>query len=301
MHTQIIKFQCLSTGYIKCFINIRLFKEIQIWILQFQIYKNYSDDTVSSTLAFLRSRPISKICPSYQKQSLHRLVVTVEQITSDYAVLFTEVKDKFPETNVIISGLPPRFKDDTIRTKVKDFNSSIQKWANENEIQYIDNEPPFELRSGEVDSSVYVTTGETPNIHLTREGTTRMLRNMAKAVPGLQLCEQSLKSTNTKKSTYAEIVAGGNHNYPSHMNFSSQYGHRSVSTAPRPIMFKHSVNLDRKYAATDATNWDTNINSVKNRTQAKKSEPTESSSRMMLVTMAYLTPQEQQIQPLWVI
>ena len=72
---------------------------------------------------------------------LDRADASVEQITSDYAVLFTEVKDKFPETNVIISGLPPRFKDDSIRTKVKDFNSSIQKWANENEIQYIDNEP----------------------------------------------------------------------------------------------------------------------------------------------------------------
>ena len=112
----------------------------------------------------------------------------MEQITSDYGVLLTEVKDKFPETNVIISGIPPRFKDDSIRKKVKDFNSSIQKWANENEIQYIDNETPFELRSGEVDSSVYVTTEETPNIHPTREGTTRMFRNVAKAVPRLQLC-----------------------------------------------------------------------------------------------------------------
>ena len=45
---------------------------------------------------------------------LDRADASVEQITSDYAVLFTEVKDKFPETNVIISGLPPRFKDDSM-------------------------------------------------------------------------------------------------------------------------------------------------------------------------------------------
>ena len=44
-----------------------------------------------------------------------------------------------------------------------------------------------------------------------------------------------------------------------------------VSIAPRPIMSKHSVNKGRKYAATDETNYDTNVNSVKNRGQAKKS------------------------------
>ena len=49
--------------------------------------------------------------------------------------------------------LPPRFTNEEIRFRVKEFNEAIKKWATENSIQYIDNEIPFELKSGDIDTS----------------------------------------------------------------------------------------------------------------------------------------------------
>ena len=45
--------------------------------------------------------------------------VTVENVSSEYELLLTETRNRFPESNIIISGLPPRFNNDTIRAKVK--------------------------------------------------------------------------------------------------------------------------------------------------------------------------------------
>ena len=106
----------------------------------------------------------------------------------------------------MISGLPPRFKDDIIRTKVKDFNDAMNKWADQNEIKFIDNEAPFELRNGDIDKSVYITTGEHPGVHLSRDGTTRMLKKIQKYVPELTLSDL----TNARnKPSYASVVSQG--------------------------------------------------------------------------------------------
>ena len=51
----------------------------------------------------------------------------VEQVSSQYEVLLTNIKGKFPESKVIVAGLPPRFHSDIIRTKIKDFNENMKK------------------------------------------------------------------------------------------------------------------------------------------------------------------------------
>ena len=89
-------------------------------------------DNVKGKIKELSFVPKTIITQFGGNDHLDRADASVEQLTSDYAVLFTEVKDKFPETNIIISGLPQCFKDDSIRNKV---NSSIYKWENEKEIQ----------------------------------------------------------------------------------------------------------------------------------------------------------------------
>ena len=112
---------------------------------------------------------------------------SVETVTAEYAVLLSDIKTKFPESEVVVSGLPPRFHGENIREKVKDFNNNSKKWCAANNMKYIDNEPMFELRNGEIDTSVYVTTGETPNVHLTRRGTIRILENLKKEMLNLKL------------------------------------------------------------------------------------------------------------------
>lgn len=128
---------------------------------------------------------------------------TVESVSTDYVALLTQIKDKLPETSVVISGLPPRFPDESVRTQVKDLNETMNKWANENQIQFVDNEAPFELKSGAVDSSAYVMSGATPCVHLNRRGTIRWLENLAKYVPALLLSE----TLSEGHPSYAEAVA----------------------------------------------------------------------------------------------
>ena len=62
---------------------------------------------------------------------------TIEYVTEEYASLVTEVKTKFPETKLIVSGLPPRFPSDEIRTKIVDFNEAMRKWSEQNELQFV--------------------------------------------------------------------------------------------------------------------------------------------------------------------
>ena len=52
--------------------------------------------------------------------------VTVDNVTTQYEVMVTDIKNKFPESDVIISGLPPRFCRDTTRTKVKGFQQKFE-------------------------------------------------------------------------------------------------------------------------------------------------------------------------------
>ena len=119
--------------------------------------------------------------------------------------MLTEAKERFPESELIVSGLPPRFRDDKIRTKVKDLNESIRSWANENQISFISVEDEFELKSGEVDSSAYIMTGEMPK-HLNRQGTIRMLKHLQKYIPKLKLSEMNTMSLSNQR-TYANVVA----------------------------------------------------------------------------------------------
>ena len=78
----------------------------------------------------------------------------------------------------------------------------MNKWADQNEIEFIDNETPFELRNGDTDKSVYITTGEHPGIHLSRDGTT----NIQKYVPDLTPSDL----TNARnKASYGSVVSQG--------------------------------------------------------------------------------------------
>ena len=133
---------------------------------------------------------------------------SVETVTGAYATMLTETRDKFPESKLIVSGLPPRFKNEEIRTKIKDFNELIETWSNENEIQFINTEEEFELRSGEVDTSAYVMTGEMPKLHLNRHGTIRMLKHIQKQVPEIKLADLQLEPVEVTK-TYAQAVSEG--------------------------------------------------------------------------------------------
>ena len=56
----------------------------------------------------------------------------------------------------------------------------MQKWTAENQIKFIDNESSFELHSGHVDTSIFVMSGRTPCVHLTPDGTVRLLKNIQK-------------------------------------------------------------------------------------------------------------------------
>ena len=73
-------------------------------------------------------------------------------------MLLTERRNRFPESNIIISGLP-RFNNDTIWAKVKQFNEHMRKWSKQNQIRYVDNEAPFKFRNGDIDTDSYVMTG----------------------------------------------------------------------------------------------------------------------------------------------
>ena len=131
---------------------------------------------------------------------------SVESVSASYVTMLTEAKERFPESELIVSGLPPRFRDDKIRTKVKDLNESIRSWANENQISFISVEDEFELKSGEVDSSAYIMTGEMPKLHLNLQGTIRMLKHLQKYIPKLKLSEMNTMSLSNQR-TYANVVA----------------------------------------------------------------------------------------------
>ena len=119
---------------------------------------------------------------------------TVQNVTEDYASLITEAKVKFPDSKIVVSGLPPRFPSDEIRTKVSDLNDSVNQWCTENGLQFVNNQEPFELKNGEIDSSVYIMSGATPAVHLDRRGTVRLLDNLQKAIPELKLNESRHES-----------------------------------------------------------------------------------------------------------
>jgi lysophospholipase L1-like esterase len=160
---------------------------------------------VNKDIQSLKSVP-KNIVTQIGGNDLEKDDATAETVSSDYALMLTNVKTKFPDAKVIVSGLPPRFSNETIRTKAKDLNESLKKWADENEIQFIENEESFELKSGDVDKSAYVMTGEMPRLHLNRSGTVRLLENMEKHVSGLKLSDR-LHDPIVQKKSFAQVVA----------------------------------------------------------------------------------------------
>ena len=81
--------------------------------------------------------------------------VTVDEVVSDYAVLITEAKTKFPNSKLVVAGIPPRHHSSEIQTKVKDYNEAMDKWCKTNGMDFINNEEMFEFKSGEVDKGSY--------------------------------------------------------------------------------------------------------------------------------------------------
>ena len=69
----------------------------------------------------------------------------------------------------------------------------------------MDNENPFEYRTGEVDKDAFVMTGATPAVQLTRKGTIRLLENLQKNITDLKLSEK----LHVDKPSYAKVVLSG--------------------------------------------------------------------------------------------
>ena len=104
----------------------------------------------------------------------------VKEVVTEYSLALTEVKAKFPETKLVVAGLPSRHNTAEIRTKVKDYNEAMSKWCETNGMDYINNNEMFEFKSGDIDKSSYLMTCATPAVHLTRSATVRMMENIQK-------------------------------------------------------------------------------------------------------------------------
>ena len=183
-----------------------------------------SDDVINGQVKSIRGGKIKDVKDDLQKlknkpkaimtqvggNDLCAVDATVDDVSAEYSILLTETKAKFPESDLIVSGLPPRFPTDEIRTKIKDFNDTTKGWCEANGLKFIDNNDCFELKNGEIDSSAYVMSGETPKVHLTRRGTVRLLENMKNQVPELQLSKNihnNQTDTNyTKQMSYAGVL-----------------------------------------------------------------------------------------------
>ena len=70
----------------------------------------------------------------------------MENVASDYMCLLTEIRSKFPQAEIVVSGIPPRFRSDDIHRNVKEYNVSMKRWCDDNSITFVDNEVPLELR-----------------------------------------------------------------------------------------------------------------------------------------------------------
>ena len=99
----------------------------------------------------------------------------VDDTLSDYSLTLMKTKAKFPDSKLVIAGLPPRHNSVEIRTKIKGFNEAMKNSCDANNMDFRNNEEMFKIRSGEVDSGSYVMNGTMPGIHLNRPATIRML------------------------------------------------------------------------------------------------------------------------------
>ena len=72
------------------------------------------------------------ICP-YKSEPIDNMV-------SDYAAAITETKTKFPDTKMVVAGLPPHRNAIETRTKIKDYNQSMKEWCRANNMNFGDNQ-----------------------------------------------------------------------------------------------------------------------------------------------------------------
>ena len=76
---------------------------------------------------------------------------SVEDVVSEYVMTLTDTKAKYPDTKLVVAGLPPRHNSTETRTKVKDYNDEMNKWCKANSVEFINNESMFEFKTGEVE------------------------------------------------------------------------------------------------------------------------------------------------------
>ena len=140
---------------------------------------------------------------------------TVESVSRDHGLMLIDAKSRFPNADIIDSGLVPRTEIEETRIKVKDFNQVTKEWCNANSIKYIENEDCFELKSGDIDISCHNMSERNPAVHLNRRGTIRLLENISKHIPHLKLSQSLHKplvqNRENHKKSYAQIMSRGNH------------------------------------------------------------------------------------------
>ena len=178
------------------------------------------DDIVNGTVKSISGGKIKDIKQEIESLTIKpRTIVTqiggndvdsagssVEDVVSEYVMTLTDTKAKYPDTKLVVAGLPPRHNSTETRTKVKDYNDEMNKWCKANSVEFIDNESMFEFKTGEVDTSSYIMTGATPAIHLTRSATIRMMENIQKVVPSMILSDKR-NQTAPEKKTYASVAS----------------------------------------------------------------------------------------------
>ena len=119
-----------------------------------------SDDIVNGTVKSISGGKIKDIKQEIESLTIKpRTIVTqiggndvdsagssVEDVVSEYVMTLTDTKAKYPDTKLVVAGLPPRHNStQKTRTKVKDYNDEMNKWCKANSVEFIDNESIFEF------------------------------------------------------------------------------------------------------------------------------------------------------------
>ena len=157
-------------------------------------------DDVKANIQSIKYQP-RNIITQIGGNDLDEVNSTVENVTSKYELLLTETKKKFPERT-------PRFHNDIIHTKVKDFNEKMRNWSEQNKIKFVDNKAIFEYRNGDIDKDSYIMSGDMPALHLKRKATVKVLENLKKSIPQLLLSDSIHESLSEKPSqTYAAVAS----------------------------------------------------------------------------------------------
>ena len=92
--------------------------------------------------------------------------------TSEYLAMVTEVQERAPNTNIILSTICPR--TDEHLGRVNKLNDKIKQIANGRGCVLVDHDKNFKYGDSTVDKSVIEDLG----LHLTKAGTKRLLTNL---------------------------------------------------------------------------------------------------------------------------